>query len=97
MQTMRAFRQTAKWFFMVLGVLAVFAFAISLTREPELRERLRAECRARYAAAHDRGDSILADNWIPAPGLQGGRTLRHCSEFEFRDPASMNRPNSTRK
>ena len=81
MPPVQAIRKSAKWFFIAIGVLAVLAFAISLSQQPERSEQLRAECRAKYAAARTRGDTILAENWIPAPGLQTGRSLRHCRDL----------------
>ena len=38
-------------------------------------------CRQRYSQAHSRGDSILADAWIPRPDLQVGRGLRRCGDL----------------
>ncbi len=81
MPTIQAIRNGVKWTFMALAVLIIVTFAISVRHPPEIDEQLRAECRTKYAAAHNRGDSILADNWIPAPGLQQVRSLRHCSQI----------------
>jgi hypothetical protein len=65
----------------VVGVLTVATLIISTAHRPEIATKLQAECQAKYAAAHTRGDSIIADNWIPAPGLQATRSLRHCRQL----------------
>jgi hypothetical protein len=77
----QAIRNSAKWLFVVIGALLVVTRIISDKHRPEIAAQLQAECRAKYAAAHSRGDSILADNWIPAPGLQATRTLWHCGQL----------------
>ena len=38
-------------------------------------------CSQRYSQAHSRGDSLLADGWIPRPDLQVGRGLRRCGDL----------------
>jgi len=81
MSTAQAIRNTAKWLFVVLGALTVVTLIISTKHNPEIAAQLQAECRAKYAAAHSRGDSIIADNWIPSPGLQSTRSLRHCRQL----------------
>jgi len=81
MPAAQAIRNTAKWLLVVVGALTVVTFIISTKRQPEIAARLEAECQAKYAAAHSRGDSIIADNWIPAPGLQTTRSLRHCRQL----------------
>src|SRR2546430_9376236 len=62
-------RTAAKLFALPLGLLLGGALVVSLSHRSQARDQLRAECRAKYAAAGTRGDTILADNWIPAPGL----------------------------
>ena len=81
MSTTEALRAASKWLFVPLGLFVALAVALSLKHGAELREQLRAECRTKYALAHNRGDSLLADNWIPAPGLQPTRGLRHCRDL----------------
>ena len=83
MSTIRALRSRVKWLFIPLGLGGVVSLIISVRHGSDLQEKLRAECRARYAGAHTRGDSIVVDNWIPASGLQGVRGVRHCSDLGF--------------
>jgi len=83
MSTTQTLRSAAKWLFIPLGLLAAVGIVMSVRHGPDLQEQLRAECRARYAAAHTRGDSIVVDNWVPAAGLQGIRRVRHCSDLGF--------------
>ena len=77
-------RTAAKLFALPLGLLLGGALVVSLSHRSQARDQLRAECRAKYAAAGTRGDTILADNWIPAPGLQATRALRHRRDFGVR-------------
>jgi len=83
MSTTQTLRSAAKWLFIPLGLVAAVGIAISVRHGSDLQEQLRVACRARYAAAHTRGDSIVVDNWVPASGLQGIRGMRHCSDLGF--------------
>jgi len=85
MSTIRTLRAAAKWLIFPLGLLAALGLVMSLRHGSDVREQLRAECRARYAAAHTRGDSILVNNWIPAAGLQGVRGIQHCRDLGLTD------------
>ena len=76
----RTLRALASWLlFPILVALAVFALALSGKHASEVNQLLSDECQRKYATAHNYGDSIIVDNWIPAPGLQG-RPLRRCGE-----------------
>jgi len=78
-----AIRKVGLWLFGAVLVLAVLSIVVSNKHQPDILDQLRSECRARYATAHTRGDSILVDNWIPAQGLQGIRGVWHCSDLGF--------------
>ena len=76
----RTLRTRASWLlFPILFALAVLAMALSGKHASEVNQLLSDECQRKYATAHNYGDSIIVDNWIPAPGLQG-RPLRRCGE-----------------
>ena len=79
----RTIRVAGKWLLAPLGLLLTGGLIVSLKHRPDVLKQLRAECHARYAAASTRADTILADNWVPAPELQGVRRVQHCSDLGF--------------
>ena len=83
MSTTKVIRAAGKWLLVPLGLLVVGGVILARTRRSDVLERLRTDCRARYAAAATRADTILVDNWIPAPELQGVRRVQHCSDLGF--------------
>jgi hypothetical protein len=83
MSATQTIRTTGKWLLAPLGLLLVGGLIFSLKRRPDVLRQLRADCQTRYAAATTRADSILIDNWIPAPELQGVRRVQHCSDLGF--------------
>ena len=72
MSATQTIRTVGKWLLVPVGLLLVGGLIFSLKRRPDVLPQLHAECQMRYATA-TRADSILVDNWIPAPELQGVR------------------------
>lgn len=84
MSITHSLREASKWLFVPLGILLAIALIVSIKKAPDITEQLRAECRAKYAEARTRDDSIIVDNWIPAAGLQPTRAQRHCKHLVSR-------------
>jgi len=77
-------RQARKVGLIILGVFAAIFIAAVLLRKPGESMQPQAlldTCRTRYAQAHSRGDTVLADAWIPRPELQNGRGMLRCMDL----------------
>ena len=83
MSATQSIRTAGKWLLAPVGLLLAGGLIFSLKRRPDVLPQLHAECQMRYATATTRADSILVDNWIPAPELQGIRRVQHCSDLGF--------------
>ena len=83
MSATQTIRTAGKWLLAPLGLVLVGGLIFFLTQRPDVLRQLRGQCQTRYAAATTRADSIVVDNWIPAPELQGIRTVQHCSDLGF--------------
>ena len=69
---------------LILGVFVALFIVASLNGRagPSLQiQALRDACHNRYGQAHSRGDTVLADAWIPRPELQRGRPFLRCMDL----------------